>query len=393
MKKTAQILFILVFVGSLFAVPLAIFTRGKDNTVAYYENRALQTISDYTLEELAQGVYGEEVELWLSDHMPLRESLVQSTIWWDMDVLDQPVVKDIVITEDVLLPYNAFGVWDLAYLEPMAQTAVENHLPIVDLLETWGGTFLYVGIPLQNTYFASAYPDYTASRDWHIQAMSDLFETQAEAQDMPFLNMTTVFADMGNPEELYAKTDHHYTYFGAYATYSAIMDTLNDQTGLNLPVLGADDITIEPVDTPFLGSRNREIYGLWTGVESFYIGTQTQMVDFVRYDNGVEVVAELYRFADTAMVTYDAYMGGDVAETWIQTNRADLPNLLIFGDSFTNPLETMLYTGFNETRSLDLRYYTEQGILDYIAAYQPDVVLCIRDDHSYLLTVGNGNIA
>mgnify|MGYP006922434500 CR=1 FL=1 len=40
----------------------------------------------------------------------------------------------------------------------------------------------------------------------------------------------------------------------------------------------------------------------------------------------------------------------------------------MFGDSFTNPLETIWYASFDETRSLDLRYvragYTLTGYYD-----------------------------
>jgi hypothetical protein len=47
--------------------------------------------------------------------------------------------------------------------------------------------------------------------------------------------------------------------------------------------------------------------------------------------------------------------------------------LLIFGDFFTNPLETLFYTGFNVTRCVDFRYYTEMGVLSYIQKYKPDM--------------------
>lgn len=125
------------------------------------------------------------------------------------------------------------------------------------------------------------------------------------------------------------------------------------------------------------------------------IGEQADPVPFVRLDNGGEVEPTLYTLPDnvTADVTYDIFMGGDKAETILRTDRPELPNLLIFGDSFTNPLETLFYTGFNETRSLDLRHYSAMGILEYLEEYQPDVVLCIRDDTAYLSTDGNGNIA
>ena len=70
------------------------------------------------------------------------------------------------------------------------------------------------------------------------------------------------------------------------------------------------------------------------------------------------------------------------------TNRPELPNALIVGESFSNALETMLYTAFNETRSLDLRYYGEQSLKDYIKTYRPDYLICIQNDTSYYMTTG-----
>ena len=65
--------------------------------------------------------------------------------------------------------------------------------------------------------------------------------------------------------------------------------------------------------------------------------------------------------------------------------------VLIFGDSCTNPVECLAYYSFNELRSGDLRHYTAQSLSDYIAAYQPDVVLCVRDYQSLLLREFNGD--
>jgi hypothetical protein len=89
-------------------------------------------------------------------------------------------------------------------------------------------------------------------------------------------------------------------------------------------------------------------------------------------------------------VTYLAYMGGDIPETAIATNRPELPNCLIFGESYTNAVETMIWTAFNETRSLDLRHYNKQTLAEYIADWQPDVVICMRDTSKFLEAEGNG---
>ena len=73
-----------------------------------------------------------------------------------------------------------------------------------------------------------------------------------------------------------------------------------------------------------------------------------------------------------------------------QLNQLARPNVLIYGDSFTNALETLLYASFNEMRALDLRHYTGMKLSEYIEKYRPDVVICVRDDSSFLMTGGNG---
>ena len=56
------------------------------------------------------------------------------------------------------------------------------------------------------------------------------------------------------------------------------------------------------------------------------------------------------------------------------------------------PLEGILYTSCDEMRSLDYRHYDGENILDYIADYQPDVVLYVRDDLTCITTEGNGTM-
>ena len=92
-------------------------------------------------------------------------------------------------------------------------------------------------------------------------------------------------------------------------------------------------------------------------------------------------------------VTYFLYMGGDSPHTVIDTEREDLPSILIYGDSFTNAVECIMYCSFDEMHSLDMRYYTDMSLGDYIKKYQPDIVVCIRDYESIISTDSNGQNA
>ena len=58
---------------------------------------------------------------------------------------------------------------------------------------------------------------------------------------------------------------------------------------------------------------------------------------FTRTDNSKPVASTVVN--ENFNNVYDYYMGGDIGETIIKTNRPGLPRVLVVGDSFTNPLE------------------------------------------------------
>ena len=79
-----------------------------------------------------------------------------------------------------------------------------------------------------------------------------------------------------------------------------------------------------------------------------------------------------------------------MGETIIRTGREDLPRVLMFGDSFTNPLEGLIYASCGEFRSLDFRHYDAMTLWEYIDYYQPDIVIAVRDNMSYNQVEHNG---
>ena len=209
---------------------------------------------------------------------------------------------------------------------------------------------------------------------------------------MPFLGMYDVYAAEGLPEEYYYATDHHYTIRGALRAAQAAVERINADTGLGLGALNAEDYAWETLPNPFLGSSNRKLYGLWANDDAVELPYLKEDIPFTRKDMGEDVEATLFALPETAGVdvTYSVYMGGDIAETVIDTGREELPTLLLYGDSFSNPLECLLWRDFNVTYCVDFRYETEKTLDDYLEEYHPDVVLCVRDETTFLSADGNG---
>lgn len=305
------------------------------------------------------------------------------------------LVNDLVIEKEKLLDFYGYSYWNLDYLSNEAKTVAQSYKKLNDIVTSYGGYFIYVGVPQQSTYFSEYYPKYMDSRQWHTTAIRTEFSAAMEEAGVPFLNMTELYKKEGNPDEYYFNTDHHYTYAGAYESYKAIVERINTETGWQIPKMEKKDLIWEQLLNPFLGSSNRKLYALHPTEDKIEIAYPKEEIPFSRTDNGVPTSAQIYSLPenDKTMVDYTVYMGGDIGETIIETSRPSLRKALIVGDSFTNPLETLLWMSFDETRSLDYRHYSEKNLLDYIKEYQPDVVITVRDESVYLSQEGNGAIS
>lgn len=393
MKKIFNAAFLACLMAFLLAVPAWAALRSHRETTAYYENRTLAERPALTWAGLWDGGFGAAFESWYSDHFPGRTALLKADTRVQMDLLRRPVVNDTVVTEDVLLTHMDYGEQSPEAYAGQAADIADGLQKLNAHIETNGGSFYYIGFPEQRVYFGEQYPDFLASHAAEYETADSAFAAALAARGIRFLDMGEVYDQLGRPAEYYSAVDHHYSYYGAYAAYRAILDALAAD-GWDLPVLTEDDIDLVELPNPYIGSRNRKLYNLWPNGERAAVGIQREPVAFTRWDNGALSERPLFvtPAADDLPTTYNLYMGGDFAETVLETGRPDLPDALIFGDSFTNALETLLYASFDETHILDLRHYTEMSLKDYIAAYQPDLVLCIQNDTFYYTTTGNGAV-
>lgn len=394
MNRISKRAFLALLLAVLFAVPAGVNLWSHRETTAYYENRTLAERPTLTWQSLWDGTFATAFESWFSDHAPGRTTLLEADTAVQMKVLRRPVVNDIVLSADgVLVPFLSYDEYtEQDYAGPAASIA-ENYGKLNDHVKANGGSFYFVGLPEQRVYFEEKFPDYLNNHETEAQTADALFIQALEDQGVRFLNMEAVYDELGRPEEFYSTVDHHYNYYGAYTAYRSIMDTLASD-GWDLPVLTEDKIDLVEQPFPYIGSRNRKLYNLWPNTDKAVIGVQKDPVAFTRYDNGELSEKPLFILPEDPVMptTYNLYMGGDFGETVLETDRPELPDVLIFGDSFTNALETLLYASFDETHILDLRYYTDKSLKDYISDYQPDIVLCVQNDTFYYTTTGNGNV-
>lgn len=391
-QKISSYIITALFVGLLvFIMIITVITPKK--TESYYENRALSEFPEFSKQSFIDGKYSDEVESFLIDHCAFRETMEKLDIWFDI-ILKRPMINDVVIKNDMLLSWNMPELVNKNEIETKAKTMADNLLKLNNIVENYGGYFCYTLVPCQYIMFQDEYPFYLNNRKKYTDASMSAFTKYMKENNLEFIDMGKTFKKLDNRDFYYSKTDNHYTIYGAYETYRNIIEKINSDTDLNLEFPKKDDdIVFQEVPSYYLGSRARQLMNLKKGNDKLFRANFKKDIPFTRTDNSITSESTVYPQGPNEYnhVLYSYYMGGDIGETVIDTNREDLPSVLIYGDSFTNPLECLMYYSFNEMRSVDLRHYNEMSLEEYIKIYKPDVVICIRDYESLISLTGNGD--
>ena len=386
------------------AVSMAVTLSNRSETYSYYENRLYAAMPELTAQNVTEGDFFNELESFLCDHAAGRQMLLKGKTYADVRILKRPVVNDVVVTDDVLLPFNPYEKVDEDQIRQQAEAMAQQHAKLKDQISSYGGTYLYVAVPCQYVCYEDAYPSYLNSRKKFTDAEITSLKTSMKKYGVQMIDMFPVFEntddewltkekDSGNL--FYSSAvDNHYSLEGAYVTYREIIEKIREETEYQLDYPDSSEITFSEVPEPYLGSRQRKLMGVIPWNEHLKKAEFRKDIPFTRTDSGQTVEASVYSDAafENGSVTYSLYMGGDMPETVIDTDRPELPSVLIYGDSFTNAVESLAYYSFDEMHSLDMRYYRDMSVSEYIEKYRPDIVVCIRDYESLLAFDGNGNL-
>ena len=384
---------ITLFVAFLFIGAICTTMNYKDS-YSWFENRNLDEMPTASAKTVMDGTYFTDLEKFLADRAAMRNILLRVKAFSDNAIFDRPNVNDIVVEDDVLLMYREYS-YSNAHKYSEEWYAGEMG-KLNDLVTSYGGYFCYVGVPTQYDFYADLYPNYLENMAEETAEKNEAFSAFAEKNGVPYLDMGPILAAAENSDELFFKTDHHYTLRGAYLTYMSIIDKINEDCGTSLtyPLESVGEITFTEVQNDYIGSYSRKVFALSAVTEHLTKATLANDIPFTRYDNGNESYPYVYAApADTETdLLYSYYMGGDVANTVIDTGRDDLPTVLLYGDSFTNALECVLYCSFDEMHSIDLRHYSEMTLAEYVELYKPDYVICVRDYDNLVMPFANGDV-
>lgn len=149
--------------------------------------------------------------------------------------------------------------------------------------------------------------------------------------------------------QVYYKTDHHWTLLGAYAAYSVYSDV----NGLESHTYGY--FVPKKISESFYGTMYSKVMAPGTEADTIYAATnipQAKMTCDGEEKSSIYDVEKL-----TQKDKYAYFFGGNYGKIDIEMNNDTSKKLLVVKDSYANCFVPFLLEGYNKITMLDLRYY------------------------------------
>ena len=388
-KFISDIAATVVIIGVLAGTGLASYML-PDLDFSEIEGRPLASSPVLHLRSLVDGRYAQELETYMSEQVAGKQSFVTLYMKFNMVTLHKVLMNEVVVGKHGQL---------LNHLKDPRLTDVEldasidrivGDLEALDgFMRQRGGQFLLVTHPSNNSFHRDAYPVGLSYPDTYVRAENKLLEALA-ARGILHVNMEPALR-MSENTQPFLRTDHHWTLQAGHLTYSGIIEKLGMQ-----PLSLTNDYAVQEYGPPIFGSLNRRLGMIFPSDETLSVAHLKVPIPYRKSNNG-NPDQEIYRnFEKDASLgkpaNYVGYMGGDRDRIIFETDRPELPSVLIFGDSYTNTVEPFLWTHYNETYIIDLRYHNEKSIYQWIEHYNPDHVVFLLKDEFFLGSSGNNSL-
>lgn len=377
----------------IFAAFIAFVSGGsliaKDREFSPNENRYLAEPPEFSLDNLFSGKFQEDLETYLNDQICGRDSWITiktgiQKACRDTDIGGAYVGKDgydfeKITPEDVdekLIDRNVKAVQE--YFESAASITGEEHLSF--LLVPSSGLILEDKLPKnarlfdQKTYMDQIEASLTGCRVVDVRK-----ELSAHKDD-----------------EIYYRTDHHWTSEGAYLAYEKWCEsTGNEYTPL-------EDLQENIVTNQFRGSLYSKILDADSAYDSIRIYGKPGGKPFGSEDlrvaiNGKKTMDSCYDEEKLKEKDkYKYFFGDNYGEVQIVSGKApeETGNILVIKDSFANTFVPFLTQNYHKIYMIDLRFYSgdmkeylkENQITDVLVLY--NITNFISDRNIYKLTGG-----
>jgi len=365
-KSLIQIVFCSLFILVISFV--GIFTLMNSNEKSLVEGRKLTLFPEINLENIVQNKFYTELTDAFSDQMVGRDYLIKSYYKLNISRYTGGIAKG----EDNQLFMTPLMIQNKEKRKQnLANVAREEISSVAEKVTKAGSRFIFLSIPrkdvLMEEYLPSTYIKGTENYLREVEIIKSNVSNKVQVIDSYELIK-------GNESNPYYSTDHHMNIQGAYILFEHLVKLIN-KDGHNIQ-LGSLKKEFEVRSQVINGSLNRKIgQTIANEPEILTLTYKNNNLKYTRKDNGETTTVPIFGQGNTYA---SAYMGADYAETVVDTNNDNAPNVLFVGTSFTNILEALSVCKFNKVVGIDYRHNkTGKSVADYVKEHDIDYTVFI----------------
>jgi len=354
-KRSNRFILILfpAFIAAFFLANLII----PDKDFSPKENRYLQTLPTFSFRSLFSGRFTGDFESYCADQFAGRD-------WWislkaRLELMQGKGENNGVFLcegERLIEPFSAPSPAEASRRTEIVNTLLENaDVPVTLAL-----------IPTASEIYGDLLP-VGAANDSQAELIEGVY-SQYRGQTADLL---TPFREHAG-EDIFYRTDHHWTSRGAFLAYQTLSEALGYQS------MSFSSCTPEIVSEAFCGTTYSSSGFFWVMPDRMEtLIPEPEGITVERFDSGAPTASSLYhREMLETKDKYRFFLGGNSPRIVLDTEKEDLPSLLIIRDSYSDSLSPFLLEHFSRIHLLDLRYY-RNSVLDYIRDEGIDRVLVL----------------
>lgn len=248
MRKIIKNVFI-VFVMFILLIPV-IFINGKENIVSETENRYL---SNWPTANLGTEEWKNQFESWLEDRIAFRDKFLNIRSWILYKGFNVVSSDKVISGKEGWLFYTLENNIEISrgefpLNEEILKEIAEVQQGISDYYKSLGKTYAIVLTPSKvSIYPEKLYGNYSITRT----PSEIVYDYLTEHTDVIVINPKDYLISAKDEGQTHWKTDTHWTSFGSYQGYKAIIDTLNSVGIIDCEVIDVKRIT-ESRDTDLI---------------------------------------------------------------------------------------------------------------------------------------------
>ena len=351
MKEKSNAIFTIAFLSSIILVFMIVDFFAGERVFSETENRLLALKPKFSLQELFFGSYTSDYEKYVTDQFVGRDKWIY--IKTETDVLLQKKTVNGV--------YLGSGNYLIEQHLPQDYPVEleEKKLALLERLVTeWDATVMLV--PTADNILTDKLPAYAPYYD-----ETALLERVAEmAGEQRYVDAYAILNEHSR-EDIYYRTDHHWTSLGAYYGYLAWAETMGEEP---YPYDVAGMVT---VSEDFLGTLHSKLNLNWAGDRLQYFPETMERQPGITYDM-LEKTESYYEesYLETKN-KYGFFLDDNHALVEIDTGYQNGKTLFVIKDSYANCFVPLLAPHYEKIYVVDLRYFNGR-LFNLMEQYKPE---------------------